>query len=138
MFGAGAVWIDQFLFFRERIPSPAVVVVASTRTRSRRCGNGNRWSDACRRPCATIPPRQRRDHALVLALAAAVTWVALASPAWAQEGKDVTVPLTVKGFFGGNNTVNLVAIEPELSRRMYEAYTRERRACHLCAAAGHR
>ena len=44
-------------------------------------------------------------------LAAVVTWAVLASPAWAQEGKEVTVPLTVKGFFGGDKTVNLAATE---------------------------
>ena len=40
-------------------------------------------------------------------LAAVVTWAALASPAWAQEGRDA----------------NDQYFAPELSRRMHEAYT---------------
>ncbi len=39
-----------------------------------------------------------------------VTSAILAAPAWSQEGKEVTVPLTVKGLFG-DKTVNLVATE---------------------------
>jgi dienelactone hydrolase len=39
-----------------------------------------------------------------------VAWVALVAPVWAQEGKDVTVPLTVKGLFG-EKTVSLAATE---------------------------
>jgi len=43
-------------------------------------------------------------------LVAVITWVALASPAWAQPGKDVRVPLTTKGLFG-DKTVSLAATE---------------------------
>jgi dienelactone hydrolase len=39
-----------------------------------------------------------------------VACTGLVSPAWAQSGKDVTVPLTVKGLFG-DKTVNLAATE---------------------------
>jgi dienelactone hydrolase len=43
-------------------------------------------------------------------LAAFVTWTVLVSPVSAQQGQDVTVPLTVKGLFG-DKTVSLAATQ---------------------------